>query len=245
MLIKTFGMGSGELIDRTAELGNFCSLAASGFGPPVYASFTNGLVYGYVEGSVFQIEDLRAKWNLVAKRVAEWHEIESLGTPSLFRTISSWISKLDDDETLCGLSKNELREEAGLLQSKLMALGAPVVFCHNDLTVGNLISCPDSSIEFIDFEYGSLNYAAFDLGNHFCEFGGVAGDWTKYPDHAFRKEWFKVYLHTLNGRPASSSELDILDKQVLAFSLASHFQWSIWALVHLLCGLILDTIWTK
>lgn len=28
------------------------------------------------------------------------------------------------------------------------------------------------SVHFIDFEYCGFNHAAFDIGNHFCEFAG-------------------------------------------------------------------------
>ena len=27
-------------------------------------------------------------------------------------------------------------------------------------------------VSFVDYEYSGLNYAAFDIGNHFCEFAG-------------------------------------------------------------------------
>lgn len=28
-------------------------------------------------------------------------------------------------------------------------------------------------ISFIDYEYGAYNYCAFDIGNHFNEYGGI------------------------------------------------------------------------
>ena len=28
-------------------------------------------------------------------------------------------------------------------------------------------------ISFIDYEYGAYNYSAFDIGNHFNEYGGT------------------------------------------------------------------------
>lgn len=46
--------------------------------PPLFARFRNGLVYGYIEGRVSQVEDLRtpklANW--IATRLAPWHKVE-------------------------------------------------------------------------------------------------------------------------------------------------------------------------
>lgn len=64
-----------------------------------------------------------------------------------------------------------LREELALLQSELSSVGSPIVFCHNDLLLANVIHRP-TSVTFIDYEYASYNYQAFDIGNHFDEFAG-------------------------------------------------------------------------
>jgi thiamine kinase-like enzyme len=31
---------------------------------------------------------------------------------------------------------------------------------------------PADEVSFIDYEYGAYNFSAFDIGNHFNEFGG-------------------------------------------------------------------------
>lgn len=55
-----------------------------------------------------------------------------------------------------------------------MYLNSPVVFCHNDLLLGNVIYNSDNeSVTFIDYEYAGMNYQAFDIGNHFNEFAGI------------------------------------------------------------------------
>lgn len=69
--------------------------------------------------------------------------------------------------------KEKLKEELDWLEEKLTKLNNPIVFCHNDLLLGNILHEKNShSIEFIDFEYAGPNYQAYDIANHFCEFAG-------------------------------------------------------------------------
>ena len=44
-----------------------------------------------------------------------------------------------------------------------------VVFSHNDL-IANNIMLVGNTIKFLDFEFGTMNYRAFDLADHFVEF---------------------------------------------------------------------------
>ena len=60
----------------------------------------------------------------------------------------------------------------------LCQLNDELVFCHNDLLLGNILYDEiEHSIEFIDFEYAGANYQSYDIANHFCEFAGI-GQWT-------------------------------------------------------------------
>jgi thiamine kinase-like enzyme len=69
--------------------------------------------------------------------------------------------------------KGKLEEEYALLKAELCSLGSPVVFCHNDLLLANVIyNAEKSTVTFIDYEYSNYNYQAFDIGNHFAEFAG-------------------------------------------------------------------------
>lgn len=64
-----------------------------------------------------------------------------------------------------------LRRELAQLTTALSCLDSPVVFCHNDLLLANVIYRP-GVVNFIDYEYAAYNYQAFDIGNHFTEFAG-------------------------------------------------------------------------
>eukprot|EP00878_Enallax_costatus_P032104 GHUV01035205.1.p1 GENE.GHUV01035205.1~~GHUV01035205.1.p1 ORF type:complete len:192 (+),score=40.02 GHUV01035205.1:192-767(+) len=72
---------------------------------------------------------------------------------------------------------------------------SPVVFGHNDLLSGNILVLqqpgfdpedPDREgpVGFIDYEYGAYTYRGFDIGNHFTEYAGFEGDYTRCEDPA-------------------------------------------------------------
>lgn len=70
-------------------------------------------------------------------------------------------------------SVQALRDEFSYLYKILEKLKSPVVFCHNDLLLGNVIYTENlKKVTFIDYEYADYNYQAFDIGNHFAEFAG-------------------------------------------------------------------------
>jgi thiamine kinase-like enzyme len=69
--------------------------------------------------------------------------------------------------------KNKLEEEYAKLKAELSSVGSPIVFCHNDLLLANIIyNTKKNIVTFIDYEYSNYNYQAFDIGNHFAEFAG-------------------------------------------------------------------------
>jgi len=71
-------------------------------------------------------------------------------------------------------SKSELFAEFANLEASLKQLKSPIVFCHNDLLLGNVVyNEAKMSVTFIDYEYAAYNHQAFDIGNHFNEFAGT------------------------------------------------------------------------
>lgn len=70
--------------------------------------------------------------------------------------------------------KQKIQQEINFLKEKLSELDSQLVFCHNDLLLGNVIySKEENRVTFIDYEYSGLNYQAYDIGNHFAEFVGT------------------------------------------------------------------------
>mgnify|MGYP000848324768 CR=1 FL=1 len=66
-----------------------------------------------------------------------------------------------------------LKSDVLCLKKALQFVESPVVFCHNDLLLANVIYNEEKhSVTFIDYEYANYNYQAFDIANHFAEFAG-------------------------------------------------------------------------
>ena len=83
---------------------------------------------------------------------------------------------------------------------------------------------------FIDFEYTSINYALFDIANHFVEYAGVDNaDFSLYPTRDEQKHWLKNYFQT---RQMNEQLIDDdLCHRIDQFSALSHLMWGLWALI--------------
>lgn len=154
--------------------------------------------------------------------------------------------------------KQVLISEVNFLEDLLTTkVSSPVVFCHNDLLLKNIVhfESPVEGVAFIDFEYADYNYQAFDIANHFCEFAGVDQfDPSLYPDKEFQCTWLRHYLRrrrqllrdtnaVVSSRDAvpdadadaDDAELDAeveqMYVQVRKFTLAAHLFWGIWSLI--------------
>lgn len=90
---------------------------------------------------------------------------------------------------------------------------------------------------FIDFEYCSYNYRAFDIANHFAEwmydyteteYPFFKVDSTNYPTDKQRLHFIRSYLDESGSRENPKNII----REVDAFTMASHFFWAIWALIN-------------
>ncbi|KAI9501318.1 hypothetical protein GGI25_004101 [Coemansia spiralis] len=243
VLIRAYGKRTEVIIDRSKELLNMAGLAHLGMCPPIYARFENGLVYGFISGTVAKSEEMGSDlWApLIAQAVARWSQINLPGdhSPQLFPCIRRWMADVPEkyenpkaNATFRSyFSMEKLATEATELEATLFKLNSPVVFAHNDLLSGNIIiSESKDKVSFIDYEYGMYNYRAFDIANHFNEYAGFECDYSRYPTKQVQLKWFKVYLDTID-QDSSPEALEAMYKEVSFFQLASHFYWGVWALV--------------
>ncbi|XP_070545793.1 ethanolamine kinase 1-like isoform X2 [Ptychodera flava] len=107
-------------------------------------------------------------------------------------------------------SYDQLGKEIEELETKLVPLNSPIVFCHNDLSSGNIVYDEQTDIAFIDFDETFFNYQGFDIGNHFCEFAGVhVMDFDNYPQKEFQLKWLKstlaIGIHSLESTKMSQT----------------------------------------
>ncbi|KAI1322001.1 choline/ethanolamine kinase [Xylariaceae sp. FL0255] len=145
-----------------------------------------------------------------------------------------------------------------------------LVFAHCDLLSGNVIiepkgpgtnghnenghnGCLESdsekeeqlTVNFIDYEYATPSPAAFDLANHFSEWGGFDCDYNMMPTQAQRREFIKEYIYTyysittelgggsntkLDEKARKAEEQKLFDEIDLFRGLPG-FYWGIWALI--------------
>lgn len=57
-------------------------------------------------------------------------------------------------------------------------------------------------------------------------------DYTRYPDKEFQWNWLREYLEEFSGSKAvTDHEIEKLYITVNKFALASHYFWTIWALI--------------
>lgn len=132
-----------------------------------------------------------------------------------------------------------------------------LVFAHCDLLSGNVIVAPTPSsstssttgqpiatVNFIDYEYATPSPAAFDISNHFAEWGGFECDFSQLPNRTQRLLFIREYISSYNAHmssktPAStlwtpaqeSEQVKILFDEVDVFRGVPGFYWGIWALI--------------
>jgi len=147
---------------------------------------------------------------------------------SLWKAIDSWMKLACTSGTVFTGPRKDLYDSLDLprmqrevveLRALLSQLEEPTVFCHNDLLSGNILHIPTSpqpEITLIDFEYGSMNYRAFDIANHFCECCGFDCDWNQFPDERHQRNFIRAYLTTydrLMNSPSAHQADSVQDAQ--------------------------------
>lgn len=174
--------------------------------------------------------------------------------PNIWSVMQKWILALPADTDVH-------RERIKVLQAELEGPVADLshrpglgkgglVFSHNDLLSGNVIVLPpgaggtdgpNADVTFIDYEYAVPSPAAFDIANHFAEWGGFDCDMSVLPTvtqrRVFIDEYIRVYA-ALRSSPhhspeAFDTELEKtkLLQEVDVFRGVPGFYWGIWALI--------------
>ncbi|KAI0542913.1 kinase-like domain-containing protein [Xylaria digitata] len=190
--------------------------------------------------------------------------------PNVWTVMQKWIRALPTKTDAQRTRQSELQGELSWLVEKLSqrpGLGKDgLVFAHCDLLSGNVIIEPKGpgtnmngngdkhgvtgqdgllhqqpSVSFIDYEYATPSPAAFDLANHFAEWGGFDCDYSVLPTRAQRLEFIREYIDTyfnlVEKKPEDSESIDKeseaqrLHAEVDMFRGVPGFYWGIWALI--------------
>lgn len=262
LLIRIYGKNTEIMINRQMERFTMQLLHSLSMSPPLYYIFDNGMCYGYQVGAPLDENSVRDEKisKLIAKEMARLHSIKpekvedpeirsvlfngkSILNTKLEAMFSNLPEKFEDEEKQARyfnnvISQFNLRQEFDDLYQHLKSCDFPIVFCHNDLLIKNIIYNDKTDvISFIDFEYTGLNWMAYDIANHFCEYAGVEEvDYTRYPNKEYQIDWLKSYLEYSQSFSESITEIKEKDVErlyvwVQKFSLASHLFWGVWALI--------------
>jgi ethanolamine kinase len=99
---------------------------------------------------------------------------------------------------------------------------------------------PVETVTFIDYEYATPSPAAFDIANHFAEWGGFDCDFNVLPTRRQRRDFLTEYVRSyfdLLPNAADARAVDLegevakLFREVDIFRGVPGFYWGIWALI--------------
>ncbi|KJH49864.1 Choline/ethanolamine kinase [Dictyocaulus viviparus] len=193
------------------ELVVFTSLAENGLGPKLLGVFPGGRLEEYISSRQVQHHEVTHPIirSLLARVLPRFHAsvVPISKRPNLLSLMREWLALYEEQgnshvqmhSTSFRLhpipfppivSVNDLVREIDIIEKFLDRASSPVVFCHNDLTSGNLLisltskstspSCTSEeislnggnkqslSLNLVDFEFSAYNYRGFDLANYFC-----------------------------------------------------------------------------
>ncbi|CAG5132819.1 unnamed protein product [Candidula unifasciata] len=258
VLVRVNGEGSDVVVNRDSELETFRLLCTAGCAPPVYCVFNNGIAYGFFPGQPLDERTVRLPniQRLIAEEVVRYHgacqrngKQHKIPVRSQYREkVQYWINILpgsfDDPDKQKVFEneipkRNQLQKELGEIVDHLDSLGMNIVFSHNDLLLKNIIYNPQKdTVRFIDYEYAFFNYEAYDIGNHFAEWAGMAVvNYDLYPTREEQLPWLRHYLD-YKAKTEGQFHREITDKdverlyiQANSCACAAHFFWAVWALL--------------
>jgi ethanolamine kinase len=170
--------------------------------------------------------------------------------PNIWSVLQKWVDALPCSEPKQAARKQLLQQELDRSFTELDNDRGPgdsgFVFGHCDLLSANVIMLPhDAScangngtaglqISFIDYEYATPCPAAFDIANHFAEWGGYDCDYNMLPTRSERSKFLETYVESYKAHSDISVADDMLETlytEVDKYRGMPGFYWGIWALI--------------
>jgi len=148
VLIRINGSGTETFLDRSAEVESFHLLHEHNCAPELYCSFNNGLCYQFIPGDTLTTTTVcdPVISKLVIKEMVKMHcirapEKSTPTKPSTFTKMRRFLelTMKDEKESSVFCTFSELQDELNELEERLVELKSPIVFCHNDLLIHNIV----------------------------------------------------------------------------------------------------------
>ncbi|KAL8695825.1 MAG: hypothetical protein Q9224_003131 [Gallowayella concinna] len=148
-------------------------------------------------------------------------------TPNVWTVMQKWIFALPAASETDRQRNDKLQQELERTVNDLAdipSLGTDgLIFAHCDLLSGNVIVHPRSSeqfapietVSFIDYEYATPAPAAFDIANHFAEWGGFECNYEALPTRSLRRAFIEEYLTSYGSHttlPSNTDEGTLVDR---------------------------------
>jgi thiamine kinase-like enzyme len=261
VLLRIFGAQG--LIDRDIETSTYAALAQQGLALAYFGRFANGRIEEWSDWKpltendmakpdistyiAFQVARLHCCFT-IPSHLLEYHNPQ--GRPTMWIQLEEWLisvqkatfDNIHDIKRVQALQLHKLNKELMWLKDTVLSPQSKIGFCHNDLLASNILcSVP---LQLIDFEYGGINYFAYDIANHFNEFAGgtapgdnATPDYSKSPTKEMRRHFCQAYLqecllYSHHRESLTNNEmerhLDEFMQEVEGFLLANHLVWGLW-----------------
>lgn len=170
LVIRVAGEGTGNYINRVAEMQNAEEMSKAGIGPKVYFSEpdTGFMISEFVEGNTMTAEQFQNSDSLLKAAAEVLSRCHSSGAQ--FGNVFSPIEKIKENlSILQELNFTDRYEEwekiigyfneiAGVWKEESREL----VPCHNDTLAGNFLG-DEKELRMIDWEYSGMNDPYYDL----------------------------------------------------------------------------------
>lgn len=181
----------------------------------------------------------------VYELIDEWIKIIPV-SPSL---VELFATHLPDQEVTAENIKQVVSDEFKWLTGVLLKHKSPVVLCHSDLLLGNIIipdnytvPTPDTPVEplppiksnfikFIDYEYMLPAPRAFDIANHLAEWQGFDCDREAIPVPSKLNMVMRKFVEGYLQGKGTQADVDGIIDEIQAFYGLPGFYWGIWAMI--------------
>ncbi|EPE36325.1 Protein kinase-like (PK-like) [Glarea lozoyensis ATCC 20868] len=171
--------------------------------------------------------------------------------PNVWTVMQKWIyalpTKTETEKSRQASLQKELTKIVEEFSNRPGLGKDSLVFAHCDLLSGNVIIQPKKTgtttpsdkeiVSFIDYEYATPSPAAFDIANHFAEWGGFDCEHHLLPAKSQRLDFIREYIRSYFSfqKPDSpvdeETEIRKLFDEVDVWRGIPGFYWGIWALI--------------
>ncbi|KAI9305143.1 kinase-like domain-containing protein [Cunninghamella echinulata] len=259
-LLRVYGIGVDQFIDREKELAWLARLGRLNLGPRLLGIFGNGRFEEYVKSVTLNHHDIRdpVTSTQIAQCLARQHSIVNIYQPphdqelEVWKNIDKWyqlalvllpkISEKDQERAkiLDMFDFKRLGKEIDDCKNILEKVKSPIVFGHNDLQYGNILKRDDTGdLVLVDFEYSGYNTRGFDLANHFVEWrydyhGKQPAAMTEpFPTDEEQLRFIQAYMDTNKKELEIDEDISFeeVQQEVKVWLMAVHLSWGLWGLI--------------